>query len=52
MSQGSFKRKLKAILCADVKGYSGMMGEDEVGNLSHTLVLSGNNIEHKARNGG
>ena len=52
MAEDSVKRKLRSILCADIKGYSRIMGEDEVGNLSHTFVLPGNNIEHKARNGG
>ena len=36
MTEDSVKRKLTAILCADVKGYSRMMGEDEVGTY-HTL---------------
>ena len=36
MSENSVKRKLRAILSADVKGYSRMMGEDEVGTY-HTL---------------
>jgi len=36
MTENSVKRKLTAILCADVKGYSRMMGEDEVGTY-HTL---------------
>jgi len=36
MAEDSVKRKLRAILCADVKGYSRMMGEDEVGTF-HTL---------------
>jgi len=36
MIEDSVKRKLTAILCADVKGYSRMMGEDEVGTF-HTL---------------
>ncbi|MBI3798404.1 MAG: adenylate/guanylate cyclase domain-containing protein [Deltaproteobacteria bacterium] len=31
------ERKLTAILCADVQGYSRLMGEDEVGTL-HTLT--------------
>jgi len=31
MTENSVKRKLRAILSADVKGYSRMMGEDEVG---------------------
>ena len=36
MTDNSVKRKLTAILCADVKGYSRLMGEDEVGTF-HTL---------------
>ena len=36
MAEDSVKRKLRAILCADVKGYSRMMGKDEVGTF-HTL---------------
>ena len=36
MTENSVKRKLTAILCADVKGYSRLMGEDEVGTF-HTL---------------
>ena len=36
MPEDSVKRKLTAILCADVKGYSRLMGEDEVGTF-HTL---------------
>jgi len=36
MAETSVKRKLTAILCADVKGYSRLMGEDEVGTF-HTL---------------
>ena len=36
MAEYSIKRKLRAILCADVKGYSRMMGADEVG-IFHTL---------------
>ena len=31
MTENTVERKLRAILCADVKGYSRMMGEDEVG---------------------
>lgn len=30
MTESSVRRKLRAILSADVKGYSGMIGEDEV----------------------
>jgi adenylate cyclase len=33
MVQESFKRKLAAILSADVEGYSRLMGEDEVGTI-------------------
>ncbi len=36
MAEDSIKRKLRDILCADVKGYNCMMGEDEVGTF-HTL---------------
>jgi adenylate cyclase len=34
MAVGSFKRKLVAILSADVKGYSRLMGEDEDATVS------------------
>ena len=33
MTPEEFKRKLTAILSADVKGYSRLMGEDEVGTV-------------------
>jgi hypothetical protein len=33
MTQESYKRKLTAILSADVKGYSRLMGEDEKGTV-------------------
>jgi len=33
MTAEKFKRKLTAILSADVKGYSGLMGEDEEGTI-------------------
>ena len=33
MSPEKFKRKLAAILSADVKGYSRLMGEDEEGTI-------------------
>jgi adenylate cyclase len=33
MVQEGFKRKLAAILSADVEGYSRLMGEDEVGTI-------------------
>ena len=39
MPENNVKRKLRAILSADVKGYSRMMGEDEVGTYQ-TLTTS------------
>ena len=36
MAEYSIKRKLRVILCADVRGYSDMTGANEVGIL-HTL---------------
>ena len=36
MAECSIKRKLRVILCADVRGYSRMTGANEVGIL-HTL---------------
>ena len=39
MAQENFKRKLIAILSADVKGYSQLMGEDEEGTI-RTLMFS------------
>jgi class 3 adenylate cyclase len=38
MTPQEVKRKLTAILSADVKGYSRLMGEDEVGTI-HTLNI-------------
>ena len=45
MTEERAKRKLSAILGADVKGYSRLMGEDELGtvrtleaNLSYTKI--------------
>jgi adenylate cyclase len=29
MTTGNYKRRLSALLCTDVKGYSRLMGEDE-----------------------
>ncbi|MBW2608351.1 MAG: hypothetical protein JRD05_12030 [Deltaproteobacteria bacterium] len=37
MAEDNIKRKLRDILCADVKSYNCMMGEDEVGTF-HTLL--------------
>jgi len=53
MAEDSVERKLKAILSADVKGYSRMMGEDEVGTYQ-TLTANLKSIrsiisEHKGR---
>ena len=38
MTQEGFKRKLAAILSADVEGYSRLMGQDEAGTI-HTLTV-------------
>jgi len=53
MPENSVKRKLRAILSADVKGYSRMMGEDEVGTYQ-TLTANLESIrpiisEHNGR---
>jgi len=53
MTEDSVKRKLRAILSADVKGYSRMMGEDEVGTYQ-TLTANLESIhsiisEHNGR---
>ena len=46
MAENSVKRKLRAFLSADIKGYSRMMGEDEVGTFQtlnvylETIVLT------------
>jgi len=53
MAENSVERKLRAILAADVKGYSKMMGEDEVGTYQ-TLTVNLQSIrsvisEHKGR---
>lgn len=53
MAENTVERKLRAILCADVKGYSRMMGEDEVGTYQ-TLTANLESIrsiisEHKGR---
>jgi len=53
MAEDSVKRKLTAILCADVKGYSRLMGEDEVGTYQ-TLTANLDSIrpiisEHNGR---
>jgi adenylate cyclase len=53
MAPEEFKRKLSAILSADVKGYSRLMGEDEEGTI-HTLntfmeVIAGFIQQHRGR---
>lgn len=40
MTEDKVKRKLRAILAADVKDYSRMMGEDEVGTYHTDWNLS------------
>ena len=39
MADEGFKRKLTAILSADVEGYSRLMGEDEAGTLAELEAL-------------
>ncbi len=34
MTTGNYKRRLSALLCADVKGYSRLMGENEDAAIS------------------
>ena len=53
MAQEGFKRKLTAILSADVKGYSRLMGEDEEATI-HTLteyrkIISDQVKQHEGR---
>ncbi len=47
------ERKLTAILCADVHGYSRLMGEDEEATLrnlsSHRTVIDGLIEQHRGR---
>ena len=48
MAENADRRKLAAILCADVKGYSKLMGEDEsytVGALKERRKLFAENIQ-------
>jgi adenylate cyclase len=53
MSPEKFKRKLSAILSADVKGYSRLMGEDEEGTIrilnAHKEVMAGFIQKHQGR---
>ena len=53
MEPESFKRKLIAILSADVKGYSRLMGEDEEGTIRilnvYMQVITGFIKQHRGR---
>jgi len=53
MGPGEVKRKLTAILSADVKGYSRLMGEDEVGTIrtltAYKEVIAGFIQSHRGR---
>ncbi len=48
MSAESFKRKLTAILSADVKGYSRLMGEDEAETVKTLDLLSADYGRHSS----
>ena len=53
MAPENFKRKLTAILSADVKGYSRLMGEDEEGTIRtlkvYMEVITGFIQQHRGR---
>ena len=53
MTPEKFKRKLAAILSADVKGYSRLMGEDEEGTIrtlnAYKEVITGFIKRHQGR---
>ncbi len=53
MAPENFKRKLTAILSADVKGYSRLMGEDEEGTIrilkAYMQVITGFIQQHRGR---
>jgi adenylate cyclase len=53
MTAEKFKRKLAAILSADVKGYSRLMGEDEEGTIrtlnAYKEVMTGSIQQHRGR---
>jgi len=53
MTPDQVKRKLAAILCADVKGYSRLMGEDEEGTIrilkAHLEIITGFVQQHRGR---
>ncbi len=42
MAEEGFRRKLTAILSADVKGYSRLMGEDEDATIRTLTTFRGN----------
>jgi adenylate cyclase len=48
MADGDYKRKLTAILSADVAGYSRLMGDDEIATVS-TLKSHRNLISEKVQ---
>ena len=53
MSAERFRRKLRAILSADVKGYSRLMGEDEDSTIrtleNYRQVMAGLIKQHRGR---
>lgn len=53
MDQDKIKRKLAAILSSDVKGYSRLMGEDEVGTIqilnAYKEVMTNLILQHRGR---
>ena len=52
MADEGFKRKLAAILSANVAGYSHLMEDNEdATNRRHTSVFRGFNTEHQFRHG-
>ena len=51
MTTQEVKRKLTAILSADVKGYSRLMGEDEVGTIRRAVDLAPNSVMAQTRLG-
>jgi adenylate cyclase len=55
MTNQEVKRKLTAILSADVKGYSRLMGEDEVGTIqtlnAYKEVMAGLIQRHRGLSG-
>jgi adenylate cyclase len=53
MTPDQMKRKLAAILCADVKGYSRLMGEDEEGTIrtlsNYKEIMTGLILHHRGQ---